>query len=210
MNFKCFLKTVHWLCWNLKKIFFFFCLEKLFQNNGIINQVWNWNHPESFKKTKFLIPNFSFPLISIVVLTFQEKIKCLGWGSNSRPSDYSALIYWLWDWRAAYCATETHDNATTTLSKCLTPRDYQVLYHRDNCDKINLISNYNCSVCSKLAKSARLKISQMFSLQRGNPFPLRKWCPKCDNKLHLQFLGSEECGVLLHCHYSQVHSDPEC
>ena len=38
-------------------------------------------------------------------------------------------------------------------------------------------------------------------------------CPGYDVKLHLvaryQLWNSGECGVPLHCHYSQVHSDPE-
>ena len=38
-------------------------------------------------------------------------------------------------------------------------------------------------------------------------------CPGYDVKLHLvaryQLWSSGECGVPLHCHYSQVHSDPE-
>ena len=45
------------------------------------------------------------------------------------------------------------------------------------------------------------------------PTPEKIGCSAYDTKLHLvmrlYFKRSRECGVPLHCHYSQVHSDPE-
>ena len=42
----------------------------------------------------------------------------------------------------------------------------------------------------------------------------KNWFPGYDTKPHLvvrlQFWRTEECGVCLHCHYTQIHSDPKC
>ena len=49
---------------------------------------------------------------------------------------------------------------------------------------------------------------------RGVRSPTKKGCPGYGTKLNqvvkFQFWSSGEHGVVLHCHYSQVHSDTEC
>ena len=60
--------------------------------------------------------------------------------------------------------------------------------------------------------SARLRIFWLCPLCRGERTP-SKQCSWHDTKLHLmvklQFWRSGECGIPLHYHYSQVHSDSE-
>ena len=56
---------------------------------------------------------------------------------------------------------------------------------------------------------ARLRIYSLYPLKKGTPIQKRLF--GFDTKLYLivrlQFWRSNECGVPLHCYYSQVHSE---
>ena len=64
----------------------------------------------------------------------------------------------------------------------------------------------------EMKQTASYRIKKMSLI----PYPMAiiiQSLPEYNTKMHLmvrhQFWRSEECGVSLHCHYSQVHSDPE-
>ena len=82
---------------------------------------------------------------------------------------------------------------------------------KKNMIKVCIVSNYLNRIKQILIKSPGREYIDCIPCKRLRTPPLKIGCHEYDIKLvqmvRLQLWSSGECGVLLHCHYSQIHSD---